>query len=446
VENRHRLRLAWDTVRLAETIKHGYENTDFYKKLWSSRGLASADFADRASLEHFPSFEKSEISADPSSLVSRIDIPDQIRDTSGTTGIRLPVYMNSAEDSAMQKMIAGRSSGHPKPNLLLRMLPPPRRIVPQSNAAPDNSVGMIALHVLPGYDPSVWYDSTDMLIAVLLEKYFVATGRQSVDLIHTTPPPLFDYVSGEIVRRGIDPGVFGISEILLTGGPLAPATRANLSKTWGAKILTSYSCTEVRGEALECPHDPNVFHPSPCMIAEVIDPLSGKHVGNKEVGTVALTGLFPFQRVMPMIRYCPGDVAQFHDAPCTCGSSTVGIRLIGRKGHVLDLSEAAGQPLYLGTQYLLGAIGDHAQIPKFPYPRFQAETQTGPAGSRLNIRVESSHPDAFDSAALAISIKRNLCQALPILEELETTRRLEINVFLVPKNSLTEFYKLYPGR
>ena len=102
-----------------------------------------------------------------------------------------------------------------------------------------------------------------------------------------------------------------------------------LTDAWGATFFSAYSCTEVRGEAIECPLDPTIYHPSPCMIAEVLDLRTMQPVGDGGVGEVALTGLYPFQSCMPMIRYRPGDLAQLFRRPCKCGSAAVELRSLG---------------------------------------------------------------------------------------------------------------------
>ena len=95
LDERLRMRAAWETVRLAETITHAFENTEFYRELWTEQGVSPSLFVDRSSLELFPSIRKSDFSARPRRLISKVDPPDTIRDTSGTTGVRLPVYMNA---------------------------------------------------------------------------------------------------------------------------------------------------------------------------------------------------------------------------------------------------------------------------------------------------------------------------------------------------------------
>jgi phenylacetate-coenzyme A ligase PaaK-like adenylate-forming protein len=446
LSDRTNMRSAWETVRLAETISHAFEHTSFYQGMWREHDVAPAAFVDRLSLSRFPTFAKADIARDPTALVSQADPPDNIRDTSGTTGVRLPVYMNLAEDQAMATLKAARSRGHPSPRLTLRLLPPPRRLNPLTERAAQG-IGSLLLNVLPGYDPGIWYDSIDLVLGVLLENYYVGSTRSRVDVIHTTPPPLFGYITQEFVNRGIDPARFDIPEVLLTGGPLAQHTRRSLSEIWKAKIHSTYSCTEVRGAAMECPLDPTVFHPDPCMIAEVLDCRTHEHVNDGEAGEVVLTGLYPFQRVMPMIRYRIGDLARFSRAPCACGSATIGLRILGRVGDGLDLSDLSGGNCILGTSGFLEAIGEVKEVPRFPYPRVEVcRTSQPQMPDLLEIKIEATNPKAYDARTIEQGILQRLRTTEPQLANLERQGRLNVKISLVDKNSLGNFFKLYPGR
>jgi phenylacetate-coenzyme A ligase PaaK-like adenylate-forming protein len=440
------MRSAWETVHLAETIQHAYANTEFYQEHWRAHGVDPSHFRDSGSLALFPIVRKADFAARPASLVSRADPPDSIRDTSGTTGVRLPIYTNAHEDLALAGLRRGRSKGHPHPTLVLRVLPPPRRLKPAARQQHDmEEGGFLLMHILPGQDPNVWYDSVDMLVSVLSERYFVGTSLHSVDLIHTTPPPLFEYVSRSMRERGLEPRRFNVKEVLLTGGPLTGTSRHFLSELWNAPVVTTYSCTEVHGEALECPDNRLIYHPTPSMVAEVLDGATGRNVDDGEVGEVALTALYPFQRVMPMVRYLPGDLARFHAAPCRCGSATVGIEFLGRSIDMLDLSDLAGRACRIGTRSVLEAIAPFPQVPQFPYPRAEF-ARTGDAGRTVEIRAECADPRSFDAAEIERRILDLLSEHDGELDLLCRTGVIDLAVSLVPKNSLKNYFRLYPGR
>lgn len=447
LDERSRLRDAWDTVRLSATLDHAFTNSPFYADTWSAAGVSPDAFESLADITRFPLVRKSTFANDPLKLVSRVDQPDSIRDTSGTTGIRLPVYTNFDEDRALSQLRIGRSVGHPSTRLALRILPPPQRLNPSPYQDPRRSTRSLQMHVQPRYDPSVWYDAVDMAIGILLQDYSVGAEPSFVEVIHATPPPLFDYLTREILARGITPASFGVHEIALTGGPLSPGVRAFVEEAWQAGITTSYSCTEIRGELLECTVDTGVVHAGLSVLAEVLDLQTGMPVSDGEIGEVALTGFVPFQKVMPMVRYCPGDIAQFHFGPCACGSARPGIRILGRTSQHVDLSEVIGNPVRFGTTAVLDAIGTTPQIPRFPYPKFHAELRRGGTETPLlQVEIEATHPGAYDASAIEARLRSAMLSADTALAEAVARDALELRFKLCIKNSLQQFYRLYPGR
>ena len=442
-----KLRTAWDTLRLSETIDHAYRNVPHYRDLWNREGLSPSAFETIRDISLFPPTEKSSVASDPKAFISEADSPEVIYDTSGTTGRRLPVYSNTTEDRELAKLLAVRSAGVVAPKLVLRILPPPRRLGAHLTGLSMRSIGQLRLPVLPGYDVSVWSDSIDQVANVIFEDYLVGMKSVRIDLIHATPPPLFFYITEQLVARSVDPALAGIHDILLTGGFITKHVRQSLSSIWNARVSGSYSCTEIKGDAPECPVDPSVFHPSPSVFAEVLDPHTLKHVPHGSHGVVALTGLYPYQRVMPMIRYLTGDIAQFVNGPCACGAPTVGLRLVGRMGHVVDLSDVVGFRYFLGSKTLLDAIGDSPHIPAFPYPRMSVTRHVSSGSSlKLVLEFEATCPRAMNVEAEEERIRFNLLGLDHFVQEAVESGNVDLRVSLVEKGALINYFRLYPGR
>ena len=439
------LRAAWDTVRLAETIEHAYRHVRYYRETWRAAGLSPSDFASSADLSRFPPIRKAAIAPDPMAFVSDVDVPDAIHDTSGTTGRRLPVYSNAAEEQALAALTAARSAGGVRPALVLRLLPPPRRLGSQRTPV-ERQVPQLRLPVLPGYDPGIWSDAVDQVADIVFDRFLVEGRPVPIDVIHATPPPLLAYLTDQLVARGVDLGKTGVVEIVLTGGHVTPAVRTALSQAWQARVSSSYSCTEIRGDSPECPVQPGLFHPSPSVVAEILDPETLVAVPDGAHGLVALTGLHPFQRVMPMIRYLPGDIAQRIDGPCACGAVGTGLRIIGRAAHVVDVSDAVGSRHFIGSGAVQDAIGHCIHVPRFPYPRIaiaRTPASDGPPG--LSVEIEATCPRSFDVAAVEARIAAALARAT-LLERAMARGSLALTVRLVEKGALQDYFRLYPGR
>lgn len=438
---RLRLRMAWDTVHMHRTIAHAFENTDFYPSFWE--GSTPEDFTSLDDLHKLQVLHKAHVVGAALGIISRVDPADAVRDTSGTTGVRLPVYISSAEDKALAELRRQRSEGHPRASGRLRILPPPRRLKPAVAPEDADSVHLV-MHALPFDDLRNWWTNADFLMSVLSEKYMSGAGQTRVELIHCTPPPLFSYLTRQIQDLGVDPSTFGVLSILLTGGPLSAPARNALECAWNATITSTFSCTEIRGEALPCPLDPDTFHISHSAYCEVVGP-DGKEVANGETGELVLTGFFPYQRVMPMIRYTTGDIAHRIDAPCACGSVARSFQVLGRRGSVVKPKDAHGKEgPPLSALALLHAIEGLPQVPIFPFPRFQVE-QTAP-GAPVTVKVETVDPRCFDSVKVSQQILENLRRHCPDAFAFLVGRGITLQVDLVPKNSLSDYIRLYPGR
>ncbi len=439
------LRAAWDTVRLSETIAHAHRHVPHYRDAWDAAGLSPSDFASRADLTRFAPIRKAAIAVDPMAFVSDADTPDAIHDTSGTTGRRLPVYSNAAEEEALGDLASARSAGGVRPELVLRLLPPPRRLGSQRMPA-KRQVPQLRLPVLPGYDPGIWSDAVDQLADIVFDRFLVEGRPVAIDVIHATPPPLLAYLSGQLVARGVDPGQAGVAEIVLTGGHVTPAMRAALARTWRARVSSSYSCTEIRGDSPECPLQPGVFHPSPSVVAEILDPETLEAVPDRAHGLVALTGLYPFQCVMPMIRYLPGDIGERIDGPCVCGAAGMALRIIGRSSHVVDISDAVGLRQFVGSGAVQDAIGDCIHVPQFPYPRIQVTRTSRDGGlAGLRVEIEATCPRGFDVAGVEARIAATLAGDAG-LERAIAGGLPPPTVRLVEKGALPDYLRLYPGR
>lgn len=438
---RLRLRMAWDTVHMQSTIAHAFENTDFYPSFWE--GSTPKDFTSLDDLHRFPVLRKADVVKAASGIVSRVDPADAVRDTSGTTGVRLPVYISSAEDKALAELRRQRSEGHPRASGRLRILPPPRRLKPAVAPQGDDALHLV-MHALPFDDLRNWWTNADFLMSVLSEKYMSGAGQTGVELIHCTPPPLFSYLTRQIQDAGVDPSAFGVLSILLTGGPLSSPARGALESAWHAAVTSTFSCTEIRGEALPCPLDPDTFHISHSAYCEVVG-LDDKEVADGETGELVLTGFSPYQRVMPMIRYATGDIARRMNAPCACGSVARSFQVLGRRGSVVKPKDAHGKEgPPLPTLALLHAIEGLPQVPIFPFPRFQVTQNT--QGGPVVVKVESVDPRCFDTAKVSHKILEDLRRHCPDALAFLARRGIPLQVDLVPKNSLSDFIRLYPGR
>jgi phenylacetate-CoA ligase len=90
------------------------------------------------------------------------------------------------------------------------------------------------------------------------------------------------------------------------------------------------------GVAFECDHQQGMHLWEDAYIAEIIDPETGKHVAEGEVGELVLTTLK--REGMPILRYRTRDLTRFMPGKCACGRTHRRIdRITGRADDMMIL-------------------------------------------------------------------------------------------------------------
>jgi phenylacetate-coenzyme A ligase PaaK-like adenylate-forming protein len=397
-------------------------------------------------LNAFPIVKKEHVVQEKDSFMAGNDVATSTRDTSGTTGERLTLYGNDAELRAISALVRLRSAHLPnETQVMLRVLPPLSRMS-DTRRSPATS-GIYSLPVtLHGIGTLSWFDSIDYLLERIYTWYSFERSRSRPSMIHITPPPLLGFLSEELHRRGVSLSESPIKDFALTGGTVPPYIRRWVEQEWQARCHSIYSCTEILGDAVECRQRPNVYHVGPSMWAEVVDLVTSEPVNPGEHGMLVLTSYYPFQIVMPMIRYRTGDVVELCKDSCSCGDLGLAFRCIGREGQIVDLSDHAGRRYFLGSAKLETVCDGIPQIPKFPFPRFNLVRQDTNRHSKLCFNVETIRPDTFDIDRVSAAIRERLITECEILSPDTECGQLTIDVSVHGKGTLHNYFKLYPDR
>lgn len=129
---------------------------------------------------------------------------------------------------------------------------------------------------------------------------------------------------------GLDPRTTSVETLVVAGQPFSREWALGIQERWDAVLYEQYGCTE-RALAWTCPGGvvgrigKKVLHfPPENAFCEVIDPVSGRHVGDGESGELVVT---PFGADgSPLLRYATGDRVRYR-APgsCECGRPLAGI-------------------------------------------------------------------------------------------------------------------------
>lgn len=111
-----------------------------------------------------------------------------------------------------------------------------------------------------------------------------------------------------------------LKAILIGAEPFHERTRDELREFFGVPILSVYGLSELEGPgvAVECPKGNGMHVFTDAYYPEIIDPVTGKVLGENCQGELVLTSLK--RECMPLLRYRTGDITSLYRTKCECMS------------------------------------------------------------------------------------------------------------------------------
>lgn len=317
--------------RLKRLLEKVWAENEFYREHWQAKKVdlekigTIADFTAMV-----PTVEKKDFMADQALLppygrrhrhVLELDVPLIITNTSGTSGQGVEIHMQTAQEFETTKHIYGylmRWSGLKRADKVFLTMP----ITMMTG-------GRAEYHGAEGNGLSVFavgnYDAQKKL--ELMERF------RPRALLGTTS------YFGHLGAAATNPEALGTS-VLLTGGEGAGFPWfERLEDTWNGKVFDRYGSTQSRNDhAFSCEvgigsaSRPAMLHNiDPLVLLEVIDPATGKHVKDGEMGEIVITSLYHVDT--PLIRCRMRDRGVWHQSRyCSCGRPFCGLEAasIGR--------------------------------------------------------------------------------------------------------------------
>ena len=156
------------------------------------------------------------------------------------------------------------------------------------------------------------------------------------------------YFAQKVRDEGFDPAEMPWKVALIGAEPHTEHTRRKIEELMCIKAYNSYGLSEMNGPgvAFECTEQAGMHVWEDAYIAEIINPETGEHVADGEVGELVMTTLT--REGMPIIRYRTRDLTRFIPGQCKCGRTSRRIdRIMGRADDMLILKGVNIYPMQI---------------------------------------------------------------------------------------------------
>jgi phenylacetate-CoA ligase len=156
------------------------------------------------------------------------------------------------------------------------------------------------------------------------------------------------YFAAKVREEGYEPEDMPWKIALIGAEPHTEETRRRIEEMLHLKAYNSYGLSEMNGPgvAFECIEQNGMHVWEDSYIAEIIDPATGEHVPEGEIGELVMTTLT--REGMPIIRYRTRDLTRFLPGECPCGRTGRRIdRIAGRADDMLILKGVNIYPMQI---------------------------------------------------------------------------------------------------
>jgi len=160
-----------------------------------------------------------------------------------------------------------------------------------------------------------------------------------------TATPSYALAIAQAVREaGIELDELRLELGLFGGEPFTAGMGAQIERELGLTTLMFYGLSEMCGPgvAAECPARAGLHVQEDHFLVEVIDPGSGRAVGEGEEGELVFTTLA--KEALPLIRYRTGDIGSVTGELCECGRTLA--RISSLRGRLDDMLIVRGVNLF----------------------------------------------------------------------------------------------------
>lgn len=308
----------WQNQRLQALVKHVYEHTVYYRRIFDERGLTPKDIQTIDDLKKLPIINKEIAIAHHDEIV-----PDnlssfryRVRRTGGTTGepMQYLIDENTWGYTSAAKLYAWRTTSYQygdkfvvmgSASLFAKKPSLPRRIYDKiRNEYPMNTVNL-----------------TDELC----EKYIKFIKKNKIRFIYGYTASIYIFTS-YVAKHNID--LKQVEAVFTTSENLTDAYRELIEKTYDCRVMDCYGANDAGMNAYEIAL--HSYHVGYNVLCEIINPIE------ENTGSLLTTNLLNY--TFPLLRYQFGDEVELLPSVDTAEyNGQVIRRVLGRTSDVMRL-------------------------------------------------------------------------------------------------------------
>lgn len=399
--------------RLIKTVNRVYQNVPYYKEKMEAAGVVPGDISNLKDIQKLPFTVKDDFRANYPFGLFAVPKKEIVRfhASSGTTGKPTVVGYTRKDMETWSELIA--------------------RIVTMAGVTDDDTAqisfgyglftGAFGLH--QGLE-KVGASVIPMSSGNTQKQIMIMQDFGTTALIST--PSYALHMAEVALEMGVDPkkdlqlkwGLFG-------GEGSTESMRKEINDRWGLFATENYGMSELIGPGVsgECLALKGMHISEDHFIPEIIDPKTGKVLGEGEVGELVITTIS--KEALPILRYRTKDITSLHYEKCDCGRTTVRMSKIqGRSDDMLILGGVNVFPSQIENVLLrIDGIGPHYQIKVYKKGYLD----------KIEVDVELVDANLLDSFTLLENLNQK------IKSELRTVLGIDAKVNLVEPRSLARF-------
>ena len=342
--------VALQNERLTKTVKHVYENVEFYRNKMDEAGLKPEDIQTIDDLKKLPFTTKDDLrECYPYGLLAK-PLKDcvRIQSTSGTTGKRVVAFYTQNdielwEDCCARAIVAaggtdedvcqvsygyGLFTGGPGLN------------------GGSHKVGCLTIPTSSG--------NTERQIMFI---------KDLGSTILCCTPSYAAYLGESMKEMGMGPDDIPLKAGIFGAEAWTEEMRQDIQKTLGIKAFDIYGLTEISGPGVsfECSEQTGMHVNEDHFIPEIINPVTGEVLPDGEKGELVFTSIT--KEAFPLIRYRTRDICVLTRKKCSCGRTHVKMsKPMGRSDDMLIVKGVNVFPSQIEMVLLNNGLTSNYQI------------------------------------------------------------------------------------